>query len=807
MKIVKFGGKSLANGQGLNNVIEIIREKAQKKERFAVVLSARGKTTDNLLDLLEKARHGEDYLSAFESFCQYQLEPVENIDFNEEFSLLKKILEGVHLIGDYSPKIKDLVLAQGELLAAKTVGHLLEESNIRTQLLDSRDFFVTNDIFGNAHVNESISRTKTWETFRSVRIGHIPVTTGFIASNESGETTTIGRNGSNYSAALIARFLQAEELENYTHVDGIYTANPDLVKGARILEEISYPEANELVSFGASILHAKTILPLIEPGIPLRILNTFNPSGRGTLIHNSGKQNGVKSISVQDNVSVINIEGKGLLGKTGIDARIFNTLERKKISIGVISQGSSERGVGLVVSDEDASLAVDSLKEEFRAEIKERDISSIAAINQISVITVVGENLSGFSGAYDRLIKNDIEILLINNTLSGKNISLVVNNSDVNKALNVIHSQIFGVAKKINIAIFGKGTVGGSLINQILKSQNQILKRKETKLNIFAVVGSKQLLLNAAGIEDDWQNKFFESEIKNEGNGVEQAIAYAESNHLENLIAIDNTASTEFIENYTALIESGFDLISSNKIANTIGFDFYRDLRKTLKKYNKRYLYETNVGAGLPLIDTIKLLHDSGENITRIRGVFSGSLSYLFNHFSVGEQSFDTVLQEAIDKGFTEPDPREDLCGNDVARKLLILARELDLENEFEEIKIKNLIPEEFRSQNPDEFLGGLEALNPHYNLLKAEQEKGHVLRYVGDLSGDLQQNKGELAVDLVSVPETSALGQVKGSDSIFEIYTESYGDNPIVIQGAGAGAAVTARGVFGDLLRIAEKK
>jgi len=309
--------------------------------------------------------------------------------------------------------------------------------------------------------------------------------------------------------------------------------------------------------------------------------------------------------------------------------------------------------------------------------------------------------------------------------------------------------------------------------------------------------------LNKNGVNQNWAEDL---EGASEENSVQTIIDYAEKNHLENLIAIDNTASSEFVKNYIDLVENGFDLISSNKIANTLDFSFYKELRNKLQEYKKAYLYETNVGAGLPLIDTIKLLHDSGENITQIRGVFSGSLSYLFNNFSAEDRSFSEILKEAIENGYTEPDPREDLCGNDVGRKLLILARELDLQNEITDVKIENLIPENLRDGSAVEFLGKLAELDAPYKAIKEGQKEGHVLRYIGDLSGDLQKDKGVLEVKLISVPANSALGQIQGADAIFEVFTESYGEKPIVIQGAGAGAAVTARGVFGDILRLAEK-
>ena len=369
---------------------------------------------------------------------------------------------------------------------------------------------------------------------------------------------------------------------------------------------------------------------------------------------------------------------------------------------------------------------------------------------------------------------------------------------------NKIEDSKKTTVKNVNIAIFGHGLVGGMLINQVLESASTIERRRGFKLSVFVIADSKKVLINKNGVSSDWKAKL---ETEGKPYVIQDVIDFAEENHLENLIAIDNTASSSFVENYISLIENGFDLISSNKIANTLSYGFYKTIRRSLEENHKEYLYETNVGAGLPLIDTIKLLHLSGENITKIKGVFSGTLSYLFNIFSEENRPFSQVLQEAIDKGFTEPDPREDLCGNDVGRKLLILARELDLQNEFEEIAVENLIPENLRIVSKNEFLNRLADMDEIYALIKSNQKPNHVLRYVGELSGDLQQDKGNLEVKLVSIPSNSALGQLKGSDSYFEIYTESYGDRPIVIQGAGAGSAVTARGVFGDILRISEKQ
>jgi homoserine O-acetyltransferase len=802
MKILKFGGKSLANGEGINKVLDIIIDKKNKGENIAVVVSARGNATDELEDILTLAAKNGNYKPLLESFKSYQQDIYTNVDLSEEFAILDKLFEGVSLIGDYSEKIKDQVLSQGELLTAKLITAVLQEQGIATRFTDSRALIKTDSNFGDAQPLEQVSKKNVVNYFKQ-NSDTVNIITGFIGSNNNNDTTTLGRNGSNYTASLIANYLDAEELQNYTHVDGLYTANPELVPDAKKIDRLSFNEANEIANFGATILHAKTIIPLLEKNIPLRILNTFNHENQGTLITSKSNAVGIKTLSVLENVALVNLEGRGLLGKTGVDARIFRVMGDNDISVSIISQGSSERGIGLVVNSNQATKAMIELEKEFENDFYSKDVNKISITDDVSVISIIGQDLSTFHKPYTALIKNKVIPILFNNTVTGKNVSLVVKKSQLNKALNVIHGEIFGVSKKINIAIFGHGLVGGTLINQILESAAAIEKRKDIKLNIFAIANSKNLLLNKNGVSQNWKN-----EIQNNGFSytIDDVIDYATANNLENLIAIDNTASTTFVENYVKLAESSFDLISSNKVANTLSYKFYKDLRKVLAENQKTYLYETNVGAGLPLIDTIKLLHLSGENITKIKGVFSGTLSYLFNNFSAKDVPFSEVLKEAIDNGYTEPDPREDLCGNDVGRKLLILARELDLQNEFEEIDIQNLIPEHLREGSASEFLTKLREFDPIYAKIKEEQQPNHVLRYIGELSGDLQNDKGNLEVKLVSVPSDTALGGLKGSDSFFEIYTESYGDRPIVIQGAGAGSAVTARGVFGDILRLSEK-
>ncbi|MDR1652281.1 MAG: hypothetical protein LBS01_01270 [Prevotellaceae bacterium] len=507
-----------------------------------------------------------------------------------------------------------------------------------------------------------------------------------------------------------------------------------------------------------------------------------------------------KKINVIDDVALIDLLGRDFLGKVGIDYRIFKTLAERNISVSFIVQGSFEKGIGIVVSVENADEAAAALRQEFCNELKNKEVYEIALDKEIAVVSVTGQNWETFHKSLNALFKNNITPILINNTTSGENVSLVLKKEDALRAKKLIYSEIFGTSKKINIAIFGHGTIGSTLIDQILSNIDSIEQKKGIHLNIFAITDSKKAIFNENGIKADWREK-----LKNAGKTykIEDIVTFAKIHSLENLIAVDNTAGSNFVQNYIYLIKNSFDLVSANKIANTLPYDFFEKIRKALEQHKKRYLYETNVGAGLPLIDTIALLHLSGENITRVRGVFSGTLSYIFNRYSIENQPFSQILKDAVAAGLTEPDPREDLSGADVARKLLILARELDLKNEMRDVHVQNLVRPNLRTIPQNDFFENLHVLDADFQDIKNKLQSGHVLRYVGDLSGDLQQEKGILEVKLVSVPEYSVLGQLRGSDSIFEIYTESYGAQPLVIQGAGAGASVTARGVFGDILRL----
>lgn len=799
LKILKFGGKSLSN-QGVPSVLDKIKN---QKEAVAIIVSARGNATDELLQITDLVLNKNPYQAKFDEFKITQ-QANSNVNLAEEFHQLELLFDGISLLNECSAKTQDKILSYGEIISTKFIAHALKKSGIQAIAVDAGDFFVTNSDFGNAQISHTISAKKTQEFFKNLPQNALPVVTGFIAKNQKGERTTLGRNGSNYSAALLANYLNAQILENYTHVDGIFTANPHELQDARQINELSYLEAAELAQFGANILHAKTIEPLIEKEIPLRILNTFGHENQsGTLISNKPKSKKVRAISALSHKALIRFEGKGLLGKVGVDSRIFGALQKVNISVGMISQGSSERAIGLVIDEKDANKAVEVLKNEFAQDIQENDVDRIIADKDLSVLAIIGLNLNNFDKAYKALIQNKITPILFNNTVNGNTICLLLKSDEIDKAKHVIHGELFERPKRVHLAVIGHGTVGKTFVNQVIQQQNEIIQRKNLDLRIFAISNSTQTLFNKNGIDANWEE--LKSQTHKKPFSVQDIIQFAQENYLENLILVDNTANKEIAESYEIFIENGFDVVSSNKIANTLSLEAYKSLRQTLDKNKKRYAYETNVGAGLPLIDTIRLLHLSGENITRIKGVFSGSLSYIFNRFSSVDLPFSDIVLEAVEKGYTEPDPREDLNGNDVARKLLILARELDFEKELEEVVVQNLIPEDLREIPKSAFFDRLEEMNTKYAQIKADCPENHVLRYTGDLQWDLERNEGNLEVKLVQISQESPLGQVKGADSIFEIYTDSYGDHPLVIQGAGAGAEVTARGVFGDVLRLSE--
>lgn len=796
MKVLKFGGKSLANGTPLEKVLNIIKRNSEAS-RVAVVVSARGESTNALINLYEKALAGISYTSDLEAFFEYQRGALTSAFLSVFQSELAQLLKAIQLLNVRDQKTLDRVMAFGELISAKTIAELLKKEGYSGVFVDARKLFKLENEYSGADIDLILSGRNTREYFDRLRSNEIPIITGFIASDQEGNTVTLGRNGSNYTATLIASFIGAEEVQNWTNVDGVFSASPKYVKNARKIPHLSYREANELANFGMNVLHAKTILPLIESSIPLKIFNSFSENGTGTLIDKEGAGKGIKVVSVIEDVSLVSIEGRGLLGKIGIDARIFTALSQNKISVRLISQASSERGVGFVVDKEDARLTEIILKNEFSKELINQDISKIEVNNDRAIIAIVGRHNYALEKAIHGLRRNKIWMHLISNSISGEHISLVIDKKHLKKAVNVVHNQVFGAIKTLNLFAFGKGNVGGELLDQIIATKEEIVKERGLKINVIGVADSQRFVFDEDGLGKTWRGRLEDSSKQNDFETILNTLSQS---GIENIVIADNTSSQEVTNLYPEIIRRGFDIAASNKKANSIDFSFYEELRNLLKRKGRLFYYETNVGAGLPLIDTIKNLKNSSDKIKKIVGVFSGSLSYIFNHYSIQDKAFSGVLTEAKKLGLTEPDPREDLSGMDVARKLIILAREVGLNVEFEDVKVEDLIPYQLKNEGTyDDFIGKKEVLDKHFETIKNTLKPSEVLRYVGEL--DVANNS--LKVALVKADQSSPLGNIKNSDSIFEIYTEGYGEQPIIIQGAGAGAEVTARGVYSDLLRI----
>ena len=806
MKILKFGGKSLDNGSGILTVLDIIIDNYRAGEAPVVVVSARGKSTDALLALAEQACAGESYEAALQAFWEHQCQDT-TLRFEAERVQLEHLLSGISLLGECSPRTADELVSYGEVLSSQYVAQALKDRGYEAVAIDSGDFLVTDAHYGSASVFTEASRERCRALFAGLPAGVIPIVTGFIARDEAGRRTTLGRNGSNYSAALLANFLEASLMENYTHVDGIYTANPSVVAEARKIDELSYADAAELSQFGAEILHIKTIEPLQERGIPLRVLNTFSygEESNGTLVTAHPRDKVVRALASLSGKALIHFEGRNMLGRSGIDARIFRSFEAAEVSVSLIAQGSTERGTAIVVDEEDADRAVEALVQEFHHDLETGHVTKIYAEKGLAVVAIIGLNLLEFDRPYRALVRNRILPILLSNSVPENTLCLLVRDDEEReKALKVIHGELFERPKRIHLAVIGHGTVGGAFIGQIIQQRELLIAQKNIDLRIFAIADSRHLLLSPSGAEADWATELERAPFS--GDLAEAIISYGQRQALENVILVDNTSSPVIASHYARYAAEGFDIVSSNKKANIAPYADYSYLRDTLQRHRRSYRYETNVGAGLPLIDNLKLLHLSGERITRIHGLFSGSLSYIFNRFTEEpERSLRSIVEESARLGLTEPDPREDLSGEDVARKVLILVRELDVPAELSDVRWENPVPEALRSLSLEDFWARFGELEASIEALRATAKPDEVLRYVGDIVWDDVRQEATLSAGLRLVSRTSPLGRVSGADSCFEIYTESYGSQPIVIQGAGAGAAVTARGVFGDVLRLAE--
>jgi len=660
---------------------------------------------------------------------------------------------------------------------------------------------LTHDIFTDekavAQTIELLKKRDGESTYILFPQAHVEALFGALSSVPfSLEARSYERGEGKVKAAQWAKEIEASVVEQWTLVKGVYTADPRIVEHAQIIPHLNYQEAQELASAGIGVLDRKALSLLEANGTELHIRSVFHAHEQvGTTINANGNERGVKALSHISNVALVSLTGVAFHGVAGVDARAFKALAEEGINVRLVSQASSERSLGLVVDAKKAEQAQSALAAVFASED-----ATVSITNGLTILNIVGRHNYALERAIYALRRNNIWLHLIANSVEGHQISLVLNGGAERKALDLVHSQLLGQMKQLNVFCFGKGLVGGTFIRQVLESSAHVREKRKLDIRLVGVADSKRALFTPGGLPEDWRDQLAQNKEDNNPQRIAEMLAQS---GLSNLVVVDNTAEQSLTDFYPLFVERGCDLVASNKKANARDQRYYDDLRSLLERRGKTFKYETNVGAGLPLVDTLLQLHHSRDRITRIKGVFSGSMSFLFNTYSESNRAFTSVLNEAQLSGYTEPDPREDLNGRDVARKLLILARTVDVRAELSDVSIQNLIPLECQEDVPyAEFKKHFPVLDAHYGALKQKLAPDHVLRYVGDLTIS-DDGEATLSVALVEVPKASPLGGIQGSDSLFEIYTEGYGDHPMVIQGAGAGAEVTARGVYSDILRL----
>jgi len=794
--VMKFGGSSLYGQEKLSDILSIIKN-AQLKDTVAVVVSARGESTTMLIGLFNIAKNGQDFSKEIKAFVDYLYADGLDQNIDREISKLKLVLEAIKLLKDDSEFAYDRVLSFGEIISADSLTKWLVKNDVNAKFIDARSLIFTEKLFNEFEVNMDKSRLATQSMISKIESDVVPVITGFIASSEENKTVTLGRNGSNYTASLIANYIQAKEVQSWTDVQGVYSANPHIVPNAVKIGHMTYKEANEMANFGMNLLHPKTILPLRHGKIPLYIKSTSNPNEPGTCISQKGDVKGIKAVTSIHNVALVTIEGDELAQSIGIDARIFTCLGKSEISVKMISQASSERGIGFVISSESATEAELVLNKEFKNELRLQQISSIRMNSDIGIVSIIGRHNFALEKAISMLRRNEIWMHLISNSISGEHISLVVDKHLVNKAVRITHNEIFGVIKTMHVFAFGKGQVGSAFINQVLQTSTTIVQNRQIEIKIIGVSDSTRFLLKPAGLTGDWKNDLEKASLY---KSIDQITKEIYNLHLDNVILVDNTSSEEISTYYPKFVKLKFDLVSSNKKFNSSELHNYIAFRKLLKQKGRHFYYEANVGAGLPIINFLNSLYASSDVVTKIRGVFSGSLSYIFNSYAKEMIPFSECLKNAKLKGYTEPDPREDLSGLDVARKLVILAREINYPANLKDVIVQNLIPDTLVHRSTyEEFMADTSTLDTFYQKMKDELKPNETLRYIAEL--DVQ--KGTMDVGLKTVQDDTPIGQIRNADTLFEIYTDSYKEQPVVIQGAGAGPEVTARGVYSDVLKI----
>ncbi len=814
MKVLKFGGSSVADPERIRSVAAIVLA-AAKRDSVVVVVSAFQGVTNQLLQCAHLAEKGRaDYQKLFAQIAQKHRDAINTLIkkqnrrqtlaiLDERLKELEDVLHGMSLLRDCPPRALDLTASFGERLSTLIIAAYLQQLH-RTESVDARQFIVTDDQFTHASVLFDQTNRKIRSYFNRLqqksRHRVIPVVTGFIGSTEDGRTTTIGRNGSDYTAAILGAALNASVIEIWTDVDGILSADPRAVPSAFVLPQMSYEEAMELSYFGAKVLHPATIAPAVAKKIPIIIKNTFHPDAPGTLI-SEGSENweGVaKGITSVDEIALLSLRGMGMVGVPGTAERLFRALASHHVNVILISQASSEHTICFAVAKSDLAHARRAVGEEFRYELQSKLTSLDERPNQ-TIVAIVGEGMKGAPGVsgkvFQALGRNNVNVSAIAQGASERNISFVIDSLQRNRALNVIHEAFFEKRKRLAVIVIGVGNIGSALLRQ-LHQQHSYLLTQGFDVRVCGIANSKRYILDAAGLDlDAWQDELSRSHFKMHPHHLADRIAELQ---LTNAVLVDCTASPDIAEAYPDFVNANLHIVTPNKKANVVPWKQYTALMELMKKRQKYFLYEANVGAGLPVISTLGDLIASGDHIIKVEGIFSGTLSYIFNHFD-GTKPFSSVLREAHELGYTEPDPRDDLSGDDVARKLLIVARHLGLRLDMKDIRFENLVPPSLRTEafSTDMFSRFTRVDARMQQKLENARSRGAVLRYVGILEGHIA------VAGLREMPLSHPFAGTKGSDNIIAITSHRYSRTPLVVQGPGAGADVTAMGVFSDILKL----